>query len=357
MQKMCPNFSLPSQALHPACPPLLQMHKVVTQLNDLRVERDLHGTRANGADAAKAELHQELVEACRRLSEMHNRCTVLEVENATLVTHNRELDEAMRGAQAEIEARRRFVEEIGHQLVSSDKAMAEKSEIASRIPGSASGTVSHEEMPREATWQAMQVVLSERVTGCIVAREALVRLVLDTEGKLETASAEINRLKIQSAESVEKAAKDAEERVQGANRSHEHARAMHSEECNRRIQASVDEVAAVNRAAFHKEEQYKQEMEMVKEQHERTMAPLRKQLGDTEAENRRNMERIASFDHCNGENSRLIQVRRSCVKHIVGDMVHDLIVHAMVHAMVYAIGFLHRLSRRGPENLKLQWTE
>ena len=57
------------------------------------------------ADAAKAELHQELVEACRRLSEMHNRCTVLEVENATLVSHNRELDERLRGESRASEPR------------------------------------------------------------------------------------------------------------------------------------------------------------------------------------------------------------------------------------------------------------
>jgi len=82
-----------------------EMHKAAAQINDVRAERDLHGTRANGADAAKAELHQELVEACRRLSEMHNRCTVLEVENATLVSHNRELDERLRGESRASEPR------------------------------------------------------------------------------------------------------------------------------------------------------------------------------------------------------------------------------------------------------------
>ena len=38
----------------------------------------------------------------------------------------------------------------------------------------------------DPTWQAMQVVLSERVTGCIVAREALVRTAVDSTGKIST---------------------------------------------------------------------------------------------------------------------------------------------------------------------------
>ena len=46
------------------------------------------------APAAKAELHQELVEACRWLG----RCTTVRARSrATLVTHNRELDERLRG--------------------------------------------------------------------------------------------------------------------------------------------------------------------------------------------------------------------------------------------------------------------
>ena len=44
------------------------------------------------------------------------------------------------------------------------------------VVGSALGTLSHEDMPRDPSWQALQVVLSERVTAAIVAREVGLRV-------------------------------------------------------------------------------------------------------------------------------------------------------------------------------------
>ena len=73
------------------------------------------------------------------------------------------------------------------QLLASDKKLAEMPETSTvSIPSSTFSAVSHEEIPKDPTWQAMQVVLSERVTGCIVAREALVRTAVDSTGKIST---------------------------------------------------------------------------------------------------------------------------------------------------------------------------
>jgi len=103
------------------------------------------------------------------------------------------------GADGEIEARRRFVEEVASQLLASDKKLAEMPETSAlSIPGSTFNHVSHEDMPKDPTWQAMQVVLSERVTGCIVAREALVRTAVDGAGKISTLEEALRSLQVAS---------------------------------------------------------------------------------------------------------------------------------------------------------------
>ena len=50
------------------------------------------------------------------------------------------------------------------QLLASDKKLAEMHETSTvSIPSSTISAVSHEEMPKDPTWHAMQVALSERL--------------------------------------------------------------------------------------------------------------------------------------------------------------------------------------------------
>jgi len=289
------------------------------QLQELRLATDVESNRAVGLDASKAQLHQELVEACRRLSELHNRVTLLEVENATVTSRSRELEEKDTSNNHELDSRRKFVYEIWSQMKQSERSVRDVSKNATW-----SHVMVHQELEGDASWHTVKVALSEQATGCAVALQSCVRGLTGLEDKLSEAASAVERTQEDSRSAVLRCEEQAEQRVQSVKESEARTREVLSNDCDRRLAHSEEQNMARLKAAADAEMSKLSDQQNVINELEHHNNSVRMQLEDSKLEIAHSHERLLAFERCNAENARLIQaleVRSKELENAIGTMI------------------------------------